>query len=240
MKTLKTFTLILITLLLTNCSTIEQYSTPVANHEVMITIDLSGSSDSTKFPSTVDIVTYILKEIRMVEGEHFANGATIYLSYLGHEYRPYIKPIILPAVSSSSNRTKRKRAVLGFKQELYGTIDAILKLPVNKAGSNLFSGLAYQFEIMHENNFSDQHSILLISDCVEFSAYDFSDPKTFKDMAALSDQLNEAFPFGNLSGFDITILSVENSTAHRAQEFTKYHFIRNGASSRIRSNLLSL
>lgn len=215
------------------------------NLETSVHVDISISVDRARFPTVENLYDYIIHLSGMDKNvQYYGKGFICYLSYIGEDQRPLIKPVLLKPGKGMAfdNITRRKKEVLAFKAQLKHAIDQLLQIPSNHKQTHLIESLDYQIGIMKENSFSDEHHILLITDAVEEGLLNFSilDPDEAK--TELENQLSGRASFRDLSGFDITFVLCSSKEkieiSNKSVDILVDYLRKAGAEVRVRSNLI--
>ena len=219
--------------------------------EIMVSLDQSSSFPRNCIPSSDELYSYVLKVAHLDEdSQYFGDGIKCYFSYIGHDNRPRISSITLDPGSSAAfdNLNKRARKVERFKRRLKEQIEALLTNEDRHELTLFANALAYQSEIMNEDPFSKDHTVIVISDGIEEGLMDFT---TLDENAAdeqwitdTSNTMSQKQPLDHCTGFNITFLTCPSTISIKnmelAMRFWEFHLDRHQAQTKFRSSLKTI
>ncbi|MBI1183600.1 hypothetical protein GC194_04980 [bacterium] len=230
---------------LSSCTT--DWSPVAPTKELSYIRDITESINPLCYPTTQDIYDDALARIKLNDEKlYYDGGVIIYLITIGEARRPDIKKIVLRPGTWAvfDNIHHRNEVVEAFKKEFHEEIDSFLAIPANDMKTNINSSLSYLFGVMRNDDFSSKHEVILISDGEEddFDGIKFKAINNFTAMQdTITHQLESHAQLGDLSSFNITILSCNdaNSTG-LSYDYANYwmkRFQSYGAETYITSNL---
>jgi len=218
----------------------------VQTMELMIARDVSKSVGDRCFPLDTALFNNILSIIELTDDVvYFEKGIECSFSYIGADYRPLVSHVTLEPGShvALDNIRSRKKKIAIFKSQLLQAAHQLMQMPSDHASTFINSSLCYQFEVMRESSFSNDHRLILMTDGIqEGEGVNFvAQPIAPESYEEITRQLNEQCAFGDLSTFDITILACPpeglTEASYASTAYWLLRFKEAGASARIRSNL---
>lgn len=161
------------------------------NQELTILIDRSTSINTLTTDSAIRIYEYAIKTLGITDNTFSSKGIAFRISTVGESARSITKTLTLPPSKSLafSKKNVRIAEINQFKKELKSIIFEVTKDSADQRLSNIHNTLCYQLNILTESAFSEDKSILLISDGIE-STFDLS----FEDYRNTPNIITESKP----------------------------------------------
>ncbi|GEM_PF-6057644 len=214
---------------------------------VMISMDISDSPNQDRYPTADELYNYILVITGLDKRQnYFAPGILVSFSVIGEELQPQISQVLLePGTNWFIDNTRtRHRQVKAFLVSLREQVDRFINQPKDHQATNIASSLSYQFEVIKEASFSDSTFVLILTDGLQVGqGLNMEKLNGSPSDSIAFQQLQQLCSFGDLSGFNVTLLSspiadrrvITNRALHNWTDILE----SSGARARIRSNLIT-